>query len=293
MLVGHQHSVWAIDSFQDLPDSVLTGSADRTVKQWQGDQLLRTFEAHKDVVRSIICLDGGNFITGCNDGKIRCFNREKEKSLNTITTQSEEYIYSMALLDCGFGNDKFLITSMETGVLEMYSVNKKIFTNVKFESALQIPASSAWSVTVLQNNDIAVGGSDGFIYVFSFASDRKALPAVAELFGNRMELFYAERAEIVERMKQGMAQPANSSGYSDPLTGGGRYVPGSSSSNFMPISSLSLDRKRPRGLLAPLSTMITFGDLPPAHIALDKLVTCNAAQENATKLSDEQVCLYF
>ena len=31
MLEGHQHSVWAIDSFKDLPDSVLTGSADRTV----------------------------------------------------------------------------------------------------------------------------------------------------------------------------------------------------------------------------------------------------------------------
>uniref|UniRef100_A0A914PQJ1 BED-type domain-containing protein n=1 Tax=Panagrolaimus davidi TaxID=227884 RepID=A0A914PQJ1_9BILA len=49
-----------------------------------------------------------------------------------------------------------------------------------------------------------------------------------------------------------------------------------------------IDRKRPRGSLVPLRNIVKFTDLP-AKIALDKLITSNAAQDNHTKLSDEQL----
>uniref|UniRef100_A0A914XT83 Phospholipase A-2-activating protein n=1 Tax=Panagrolaimus superbus TaxID=310955 RepID=A0A914XT83_9BILA len=451
-LVGHQHSVWAIDSFKDLPDSVLTGSADRTVKQWQGNQLLKTFELHKDVVRSIICFDGGNFVTGCNDGKIRCFNRDNEKCLGGVTTQSEEYIYSMIMVD--FNDKKFLITAMETGSIEIYSYNSESRAKLDFRTSLQVPASSAWSVTMMENRDIVVGGSDGYIYVFTWTQERLANQSIMEVFDVRMAHFMAERGEIEQKMKEQEEQaftvikvtlddsgasldlkyqrgtdpniaaeefirknsipmsylneivqyikanvpaaakyeqekalkrsgiPGSTSGkmvngvsydhvfdvklddgrpaklpynvgedprlaaqrfvemydlpvskihqiatiletqipaiagfssgnadpftggasytstggapsngganYVDPLTGGGRYVPGSSTDQ-MPISSLPLDRKRPRGLLVPIPNIIKFTDLPPAKVALDKLVTSNAAQDSHTKLSDEQL----
>uniref|UniRef100_A0AC35FMY9 Phospholipase A-2-activating protein n=1 Tax=Panagrolaimus sp. PS1159 TaxID=55785 RepID=A0AC35FMY9_9BILA len=474
-LVGHQHSVWAIDSFNDLPDSVLTGSADRTVKQWQGNQLLRTFENHKDVVRSIICLDGGNFVTGCNDGKIRVFNRDNEKAISMVTTQSEEYIYSMAMVN--FDDKKFLIASMETGIVEFYSYNTESRMKFDFRTSLQVPATSAWSVAVMENRDIVVGGSDGYIYVFSWNQERLGNPSIGEIFNVRMAHFMAERGEIEQKMREQEEQavtvikvtlddsgasldlryqrgtdpniaaenfirennipmsylneivqyikanvpaaakyeqekalkragiPGSTSGkmvdgitydhvfdvklddgrpaklpynlgedprlaaqrfvekynlpiskiqqiaalletqipaiagfssenadpftalletqipaiagfssgnadpftggasyssgnmqsngggadYIDPLTGGGRYVPGSSSTDQMPIASLPLDRKRPRGLLVPLPNMVKFTDLPPAKIALDKLITSNAAQDSHTKLSDEQL----
>uniref|UniRef100_A0A7E4V5N5 WD_REPEATS_REGION domain-containing protein n=1 Tax=Panagrellus redivivus TaxID=6233 RepID=A0A7E4V5N5_PANRE len=195
-LVGHAHSVWAINSFDDQADSVLTGSADRTVKQWQGDQLVRTFSAHNDVVRSIVILNDGNFLTGCNDGKLRVYNREIEKPVHVVCTQPEEYIYGCSLLKSE--SLPLVAVAMETGVIEIYTFGSDLAP--VFVTSVQIAASSAWSVAFMPNEDVAIAGSDGYVYIFTTNPTRAAPEAIMEEYSVRMANYIAERTEIQAKM---------------------------------------------------------------------------------------------
>ena len=452
-LVGHTNSVWAINSFNDIPDSVLTGSADRTIKQWKGDQLICTYSGHEDVVRSILCVGNGNFYSACNDSKIRCYNRDTQTPIHTVESSTGEFIYSLHKFDfkIGDGRRSFLAASMETGVIEIFVIGLD-FTLLPITS-LMIPNETAWSVTTMPNNDLVIGAGDGNCYVFTWSKDRIAPQDVMDNFLINMDTYIAVHAkakddnefvtikvalddgpanlelkykrgtdpsitaenfirnnglpmsylnEVTDYIKanipeaarfesdmaiksklkadasgrektvingegfdyvfdvklddgrpaklpynvgedpvfaaqrfveaynlpianvskianllriqipqlagfatSGNADPltggssyttasssnaANGSGFQDPLTGSGRYIPGSSTTEHMPIASLPLDKKRPRGVLVPLVRFIVFGE-PAVDKAVERLRHVNASQESHLKLDDEQVSL--
>ncbi|KAE9549992.1 hypothetical protein FO519_006792 [Halicephalobus sp. NKZ332] len=197
-LVGHTNSVWAINSFNDIPDSVLTGSADRTVKQWRGDQLVCTYSGHEDVVRSILCVGNGNFFSACNDSKIRCYNRDIQTPVHTIDSSTGEFIYSLHKFEFKIGDAKrsFLAASMETGVIEIFSIG--LDYSLHPVTSLMIPNETAWSVTTMPNNDLVVGAADGNCYVFTWTKDRIAPQEIMDAFLVSMDSYIASHAKARE-----------------------------------------------------------------------------------------------
>lgn len=73
-LTGHEAAVWSVLPLGDESGLVLTASADRTVKLWQGDECVRTFSGHGDVVRSLAEVPGVGFLSGSNDGTVRLWD---------------------------------------------------------------------------------------------------------------------------------------------------------------------------------------------------------------------------
>jgi phospholipase A-2-activating protein len=65
-LSGHAQAVWAVLVLQDK--SVVTGSADKTIKRWVHGRLTNTYNGHTDCVRALAVLPGGRFASCSNDG---------------------------------------------------------------------------------------------------------------------------------------------------------------------------------------------------------------------------------
>ena len=71
-LSGHTDSVRCVAAADD--GHVLTGSDDKTVKVWRGDELVRTIEAHTREVMAVAVLPGGaRFISGSEDETAKLF----------------------------------------------------------------------------------------------------------------------------------------------------------------------------------------------------------------------------
>ena len=80
-LTGHTGNVWCVAAADD--GHVLTGSYDKTVKVWRGDELVRTIEAHTDDVNAVAVLPGGaRFVSGSIDetAKLFTFGGELERT---------------------------------------------------------------------------------------------------------------------------------------------------------------------------------------------------------------------
>lgn len=77
-LSGHTAAIWAVEVLDcSSPSSgtsgilTLTGSADKTIKLWQGDSPLQLFKGHTDCVRALAVVDSSRFLSAANDATIR------------------------------------------------------------------------------------------------------------------------------------------------------------------------------------------------------------------------------
>ncbi|MCP9261252.1 Phospholipase A-2-activating protein [Dirofilaria immitis] len=177
-LVGHKLSVWAIASIPERPDFYLTGSADLTIKFWKGDNEVKSFSGHEDVVRSLAVLSKYKFFSAANDFTIRLWDIDAGVCLQKYDSLSSEYIYSLA--HSNVSGCRLMANSGEGGFLEIWNVNDD--GSLTHRQLIRTPAQSLWSLTFLKNNDIAVGANDGNIYIFSTAADRKANASMMESF---------------------------------------------------------------------------------------------------------------
>ena len=70
-LEGHQAAVWAVVGYVDANRelTVITASADKTIKQWRAGKCIRTIAGHQDVVRGLVMLpERAGFASCANDG---------------------------------------------------------------------------------------------------------------------------------------------------------------------------------------------------------------------------------
>ncbi|KAM9939276.1 hypothetical protein OXX80_001259 [Metschnikowia pulcherrima] len=161
-LVGHAASVWDAKIVDFENDVYLTCSADRTIRKWRGNVEIGCYTGHADVVRKLYVFPGGkSFASASNDCTIKIWDTESGKELQTLHGH-DSFIYDLALLS----NGDLVSTAEDRSV--------RIWRNGSVRQAITLPCISVWCVAVLPNDDIAVGGSDKQIYVFTADQSRAA-----------------------------------------------------------------------------------------------------------------------
>ncbi|KAJ4435996.1 hypothetical protein ANN_18620, partial [Periplaneta americana] len=175
-LTGHQAAVWSVIQLQTLGD-IVTGSADKTIKIWSKDGLIRsTLTGHTDCVRGLTATSGNEFLSCANDATIRHWNASTGTCLSTFYGHSN-YIYSISVFP-GAGVNNFVTSGEDRTV--------RIWQNGECLQSLTLPAQSVWSVTYLKNGDIVTGSSDGIVRVFSADPSRQADPALQQQFSEEV-----------------------------------------------------------------------------------------------------------
>jgi len=157
-LTGHELAVWCVAI---LPSNglMISGSADKTIRVWKTGTCEHILRGHTDAVRGLAILSSDTFLSCSNDATVRRW---------TITGECQgtyyghdNYIYSISLLPNGVD----WVTSGEDRSVRVWEKNSVVQT-------LFLPAISVWSVSALDNGDIASASSDGVIRIFTKDPER-------------------------------------------------------------------------------------------------------------------------
>lgn len=141
----------------------LAGSADRTVKIWQGApgqmQCITTQQRHTDCVRGLALLQDVGFVSCGNDGVVILwsFSGEVLQELHGHTS----FVYAVAVLA-----DSRIISCGEDRTVRIWEGGECVQTLVH-------PAT-VWSVAALPSGDIVSAGSDGVARVWTRDAARVA-----------------------------------------------------------------------------------------------------------------------
>ncbi|PVH16958.1 uncharacterized protein CXQ87_004516 [Candidozyma duobushaemuli] len=161
-LKGHSASVWDAKIVDAAEEIYLTCSADRTIRKWKAGKEVAQYSGHNDVVRKLLILPGGKqFVSASNDCTLKVWDLESGAVLQTLHGH-DSFIYDIAILSNGD-----LVSTAEDRTV-------RIWRNGKTLQAITLPCISVWCVDTLPNDDIAVGGSDKSIYVFTASPEREA-----------------------------------------------------------------------------------------------------------------------
>lgn len=161
-LTGHSASVWDAKVIDAASETYLTCSADRTIRKWKGDKEIAQYTGHNDVVRKLLILPGGKqFVSASNDCTLKLWDIETGAVLQTYHGH-DSFIYDIAILSNGD-----LVSTAEDRTFRIWRDGRTV-------QAITLPCISVWCVDVLPNDDIAVGGSDKMVYVFTASPDREA-----------------------------------------------------------------------------------------------------------------------
>lgn len=168
-LEGHRASVWDV---KILPNGqFVTVSADKTIKIWENEDLIKTFvNIHEDVIRHIEVVENHqtnsiSLITCSNDGLIKVIDLNG-KILLTLEGH-KSFVYSVKIFSEGYiscGEDRSIIIWSKKG--EIIQV-------------LRVPAVSVWCVDILPNLDIIAGCSDNTIRIFT--NDKTRIASAEDL----------------------------------------------------------------------------------------------------------------
>ncbi|CAG7833242.1 unnamed protein product [Allacma fusca] len=161
-LEGHGAAVWAVASLPGVNKNFLTGSADKEIRFWNGSQMVKTYTGHTDCVRTLAIIDSDKFLSGSNDATIRLWSISEGECLSVLYGHTN-FIYSIALLP----NDQDFVSCGEDRTV-------RIWKGHECKQAIHLPATSLWSVSVMKNNDVVVGSSDGTVRVFTADPERMA-----------------------------------------------------------------------------------------------------------------------
>ncbi|OBA19841.1 PFU-domain-containing protein [Metschnikowia bicuspidata var. bicuspidata NRRL YB-4993] len=175
-LVGHQASVWDAKIVDPAQETYLTCSADRTIRMWHRGSQTASFTGHADVVRKLLVFPGGKqFASASNDCTIKIWDLASGRVLQTLEGHNS-FIYDLAMLSNGD-----LVSTAEDRTV-------RIWRNGAVLQAITLPCISVWCVAVLPNDDIAVGGSDKQIYVFTAEQTRMATAQGIKAFADLVQL---------------------------------------------------------------------------------------------------------
>ncbi|VDK58409.1 unnamed protein product [Anisakis simplex] len=141
-------AVWAAVSIPEKPNFYLTGSADLTIKYWNGDTVLNTFSGHEDVVRCVVVVSTNIFISASNDFTVRVWNLDSTQCMQKYNSLACEFIFSMTLMNQQSSEQMMLANCGESGFIEICSIDCK--SQIAHKQFIRTPAQSAWSIAVQQ-----------------------------------------------------------------------------------------------------------------------------------------------
>jgi phospholipase A-2-activating protein len=149
VLTGHEAAVWAVLPLDD--GSILTGSADHSIKKWRGTACELTIKGHTDCVRSLAKTEFG-FASAGNDAVIKLWTLTGECIMQM--TGHTSFIYSIAVLPSGE-----IVSSSEDKTARIWNGGECI-------SVMQ-HAGSVWCVAALSNGDVITGCADAVTRIWT------------------------------------------------------------------------------------------------------------------------------
>ncbi|KAL7070899.1 hypothetical protein ACQ4LE_009669 [Meloidogyne hapla] len=307
-LSGHKCSVWAVSTVPSKLPKFLTGSADKSIKLWSKDyEVINEYFGHNDVVRSLIVISELYFFSTSNDATIILWDISNGTRLRNFLPQHDNFIYTMSLLHIPSQAD-FLISAGEGGCIDIWKL--EVDASLVHKFSMKVPVQSIWSISAMRNGDFAIASSSGMVLIFTADPTRRAPDDIQEFFYSSQyeELSLKEKEtqaakdptfDMSRFSTQNDNKPANdgffrqvvseeignATDFQDPITGSGRYVPGSSS-----VKPIAIDKKRPRNNFVPLEDFYTFGREGVSQKVLTCLKDMNLNLFKPLKMSEDEIC---
>ncbi|KXS17826.1 PFU-domain-containing protein [Gonapodya prolifera JEL478] len=195
ILTGHTQAVWAVlivhktIAQTGMPPSnsgltVLTGSADKTVKRWDdAGKCLKTYEGHTDAVRALAELPGVGFVSAGNDMTVRMWTLDGD-ALQVLEGHSS-FVYSISV---SLSSDQ-MASSGEDRAVRVWKGNSST-------QSITHSCTSVWSIALSPSSEIVTGGSDGYLRVFSRNSDRVAAADVLKAWSEEVSATAIPKSQV-------------------------------------------------------------------------------------------------
>ncbi|ELT98127.1 hypothetical protein CAPTEDRAFT_160241 [Capitella teleta] len=254
---GHSNFVYSLAVFPNGTNFVST-SEDRTLKIWENGECKQTIAHPTQSVWTCCILPNGDIVTGASDGVVRVFSCDPLRQASSEEVQAFEDTLAASSIPTQIGDIK---TDDLVGPAALINPGKRDGQTLMVKDGGKIEAYQ-WNVSEkrwLKIGDV-VGGSGGsqassgkqlhegkeYDFVFDVelteghpplklpynAGDDPWMVAHHWLANNELSpLFLDQVAKFIQDQTKGvtLGVPAPPPSVSDPFTGGGRYIPGSTS----------------------------------------------------------------
>ncbi|OXB81746.1 UNVERIFIED_CONTAM: hypothetical protein H355_010307 [Colinus virginianus] len=308
-LQGHTAAIWAV---KILPEQglMLTGSADKTIKLWKAGRCERTFT--------------GKYC--CSDGIIRVFTKSLKRTASAEEIQAFENELSQASIDPKTGDlgdinaddlpgkEHLKDPGTRDGQTRLIKDNGKVEAyqwSVSERRWIKIGDVVGSSGATQQTSGKVLFEGKEYDYVFTIdvnesgpsyklpynVSDDPWLTAYNFLQKNDLNpMFLDQVAKFIIDNTKGQATLSTNNEFSDPFTGAGRYVPGSSSlSNTVPAADPFTGARRyvpgsasnvgaPVGGLDPYTGMGAYQSAKAENVYFPKKDAVTFDQANPTQI---------
>uniref|UniRef100_A0A5F9CLQ3 Phospholipase A-2-activating protein n=1 Tax=Oryctolagus cuniculus TaxID=9986 RepID=A0A5F9CLQ3_RABIT len=263
---GHTNYIYSISVFPNCRDFVTTAE-DRSLRIWKRGECAQTIRLPAQSIWCCCVLDNGDIVVGASDGIIRVFTESEDRTASAEEIKAFEKELSQATIDSKTGDLGDINAEQLPGREHLREPGTREGQTRLIRDGEKVEAYQ-WSVS--EGRWIKIGdvvGSSGanqqtsgkvlyegkeFDYVFSIdvneggpsyklpynTSDDPWLTAYNFLQKNDLNPMFLDQVAkfIIDNTKGQMLGLGNTS-FSDPFTGGGRYVPGTSgSSNTLPTT---------------------------------------------------------
>ncbi|XP_069818093.1 phospholipase A-2-activating protein isoform X3 [Dendropsophus ebraccatus] len=256
---GHTNYIYSICLFANSQDFVTTGE-DRSMRIWRKGECAQTVRLPAQSVWCCCVLENGDIVVGSSDGIIRVFTESQERMASAEELQAFEDELSQAVIDPKTGDLGDIKTEDLPGKEHLSEPGTREGQTRLVKEDGKVEAYQ-WSVSEMRWMKIGdVVGSSGatqqtsgktlfegkeYDYVFTIDVNESGpsykLPynvtedpwLVAHNFLQKNDLnpmFLDQVAKFIIDNTGGQTISATNSGFADPFTGGGRYIPGGSSS---------------------------------------------------------------
>jgi phospholipase A-2-activating protein len=251
---GHTNFIYSLALLPNTENFFSVGE-DRTLRIWKGSECQQVIHLPATSVWSVACLPNGDVVTGSSDGVVRIFTCVPERKADPVLLQAFDKQVSESVIAAQQELGGMKLSELP-GPENLLKPGKKDGETIMVREGASV-ACYAWSANEAKWNKVGdvVGASgatqntsgrvlhDGqeYDYVFRVDLDDKSslkLPYnitedpwfAAQKFidKNNLSQAYLEQVAnfIVNNTKGMQVGPATPSEYTDPFTGGNRYVPG-------------------------------------------------------------------
>ncbi|XP_064410787.1 phospholipase A-2-activating protein [Latimeria chalumnae] len=255
---GHTNYIYSIAAFSNCHDFITSGE-DRSIRVWKRGECTQTIRLPTQSVWCCCVLENGDIVVGASDGIIRVFTESSERVASAEELQAFEDELSKATIDPKTGDlgdininelpDKNHLNEPGTreGQTRLIKEGNRVEAyqwSISEDRWMKIGDVVGSSGATQQTSGRVLYEGKEYDYVFSIdvneggpsfklpynASEDPWLTAHNFLQKNDLNpMFLDQVANFIIENTKGQTLGQMNTGYSDPLTGGGRYVPGSSS----------------------------------------------------------------
>ncbi|XP_029462252.1 phospholipase A-2-activating protein isoform X2 [Rhinatrema bivittatum] len=286
---GHTNFIYSISAFPGSEDFVTTGE-DRSLRIWKGGECTQTVRLPAQSVWCCCVLENGDIVVGASDGMIRVFTESLERRASDQELKAFEEEVSEATIDPKTGDlgDINLDELPGKEHLDDPGTREGQTRLVKIEGKIEAYQWSSSEKKWMKIGDVV--GSSGatqqtsgrvlfegkeYDYVFTIdvnesgpsyklpynISDDPWLVAYNFLQKNDLNPMFLDQVAkfIIDNTKGQTLGPTNTE-FADPFTGGGRYIPGSSSG---PVTGADPFTGAGRYIPGSTADTVTLGESDP------------------------------